>query len=192
MTVMPNLRLSWNEARDIASYLMTLKHADAAYPSAAFLERSEAERRRPQEDLVLWLRGLPRISGLEEEGRIGTELTIEGSKPLEQMDFALFVREAESEGWHNPKGFFEHKLAQPEMYDKGMIKTEAEQLHMPDFFEPVSSKVTKGALELSPDAQHQVSQLTTFLLGSVSRNIPRDISTSRTTTVKTSRTAGGW
>ncbi len=33
-TVMPNLRLSLEDARDIASYLMTQKHADAQYASA--------------------------------------------------------------------------------------------------------------------------------------------------------------
>lgn len=89
------------------------------------------------------------------------------------MDFALFVREAEKAGWHNPKGFFEHKLAQPEMYDKGMIKTEAEELHMPDFFEPIGSKVTKGEPELAPEAQQQISELTTFLMGSVSSEYPK-------------------
>jgi len=33
--------------------------------------------------------GCHEISGLEDEGRIGTELTIEGSKPIERLDFAL-------------------------------------------------------------------------------------------------------
>src|SRR2546428_2251087 len=38
MTVMPNFRLTDQEARDIASYLMTLKHADAQYPDASFMD----------------------------------------------------------------------------------------------------------------------------------------------------------
>jgi len=173
MTVMPNLRLSWGEARDIASYLITLKHSDAAYPAAPLMNDPKLKEDGRKKILFYGCAGCHEISGLEEEGRIGTELTTEGSKPLEQMDFALFVRGAEKEGWHNPKGFFEHKLAQPEMYDKGMIKTEAEELHMPDFFEPVSSKVTKGEPELAPEAQQQISQLTTFLMGSLSSEYPK-------------------
>ena len=38
MTVMPNLRLTIEEAQDIASYLVTMKHADASYPAAPFLD----------------------------------------------------------------------------------------------------------------------------------------------------------
>ncbi len=36
--------------------------------------------------------GCHEISGLEDEGRIGTELTNEGSKPIERLDFALLHR----------------------------------------------------------------------------------------------------
>ena len=32
--------------------------------------------------------GCHEISGFEDEGRIGTELTFEGSKPIERLDFA--------------------------------------------------------------------------------------------------------
>lgn len=173
MTVMPNLRLSWQEARDIASYLITLKHSDASYAAAPFMNDPKLKEDGLKKIRFYGCTGCHEISGMEEEGRIGTELTAEGSKPLEQIDFALFVREAENEGWRTHKGFFEHKLAQPEMFDKGMIKTEAEELHMPDFFEPVSSKGTQGAPELAPEAQHQISQLTTFLMGSVNSEIPK-------------------
>jgi len=38
--------------------------------------------------------GCHEISGLEEEGRIGTELTAEGSKPVERLDFALLTEVA--------------------------------------------------------------------------------------------------
>jgi len=38
--------------------------------------------------------GCHEISGLEDEGRIGTELTIEGSKPIERLDFALLTETA--------------------------------------------------------------------------------------------------
>lgn len=173
MTVMPNLRLSWEESRDIASYLITLKHPDATYAAAPFLtdpKLKEAGRKKIQ---FYGCAGCHEIEGMEDEGRIGTELTAEGSKPLEQIDFALFIREAKDENWYSHKGFFEHKLAKPEMFDKGMIKTEAEQLRMPDFFEPVSNKVSKGMPDLAPDAKKQISELTTFLMGSVTSEIPK-------------------
>ena len=35
--------------------------------------------------------GCHEIAGMEDEGRIGTELTKEGSKPIEQIDFALLT-----------------------------------------------------------------------------------------------------
>ena len=79
---------------------------------------------------------------MEDEGRIGTELTFEGSKPIERLDFALFTETSQRGGkeaepikdkedlarlpdgpadkpWYDHKGFFEHKLAEPNVYDQG-------------------------------------------------------------------------
>ncbi len=58
--------------------------------------------------------GCHEIAGMEDEGRIGTELTKEGSKPIEQIDFALLTAKAREKGWYDHKGFFEHKLEKPE------------------------------------------------------------------------------
>ena len=92
---------------------------------------------------------------MEDEGRIGTELTFEGSKPIERLDFALFTETAQRGGknaepiknpedlarlpegpatssWYDHKGFFEHKLAEPNIYDQGKIKSETEALRMPN------------------------------------------------------------
>ena len=135
-----------------------------------------------------WIRhfgcaGCHEISGLEDEGRIGTELTIEGSKPIERLDFALFTETAQRgnfepitdadelarlpEGpaklaWYNQKGFFEHKLAEPNIWDKGKIKPETEKLRMPN-------------LHLTKE---QVRALTTFLLGSQENPLPAKLSVS--------------
>ena len=105
-----------------------------------------------------WIRhfgcaGCHEISGLEDEGRIGTELTFEGSKPIERLDFALLTEMAERgdgepikdpddrarlpEGpakgpWYSSLGFFEHKLAEPNVWDQGKIKSETEKLRMPN------------------------------------------------------------
>ncbi|HZP02131.1 MAG TPA: hypothetical protein VFD30_17730 [Terriglobia bacterium] len=173
MTPMPNLRLSWQESRDIASYLMTLKKDDpSSYPAAPYLTDAKLKSKGMEVVRRYGCAGCHEIAGMEDEGRIGTELTKEGSKPLEQMDFALYVREAKKEGWWSHKGFFEHKLSRPEIYDDGMIKAEGEELKMPDFFEPVSKKVSKALPELSPHDRQQVTQLTTFLMGAVDSQYP--------------------
>ena len=178
MTVMPSLRLSPEDAEDVASYLVTLKKQEPSdYPAAAFMDdpklKDEGKR---------WIRhfgcaGCHEISGLEEEGRIATELTAEGSKPIERLDFALLTETAQRGGhepisnpadlarlpegpakapWYNGKGFFEHKLAEPNIWDLGKIKPEEEKLRMPN------PHLTK----------EQVRALTTFLMGSQESSLP--------------------
>jgi cytochrome c551/c552 len=178
MTVMPSLRLSPQDAEDVASYLVTRKKQDpSTYPDAPFMDDPGLK-----DDGKKWIRhfgcaGCHEISGLEDEGRIGTELTVEGSKPIERLDFALFTESAQRGGhepisdpddlarlpegpakapWYNHKGFFEHKLAEPEIWDKGKIKPETEKLRMPN-------------LHLSKD---EVQALTTFLMGSQESALP--------------------
>ena len=178
MTVMPSLRLSVQDAEDIATYLMTQKKREpSSYPDAAFMEDAQL-----RDEGKKWIRhfgcaGCHEIGGLEDEGRIGTELTFEGSKPIERLDFALFTEVAQRGGkepitnpedlarlpdgpsakpWYNHKGFFEHKLAEPEIFDKGMIKSETEAARMPN-------------LHLTKD---QVLGLTTVLMGSQETSLP--------------------
>ncbi len=178
MTVMPSLRLSPQDAEDVASYLVTLKTQEpSSYPDASFMEDPKLK-----EEGKKWIRhfgcvGCHEISGLEDEGRIGTELTTEGSKPIERLDFALLTETAQRGGsepisdpddlarlpegpakqpWYDHKGFFEHKLAEPNIWDKGKIKPEEEKLRMPN-------------LHLTKD---QVRELTTFLMGSQESALP--------------------
>jgi hypothetical protein len=156
MTVMPNLRLTVQEAQDIASYLITLKKADASYPAANFLDDPQQKQKG-----LAWVKhfgcaGCHEIAGLEEEGRIGTELTKEGSQPIERLDFALLTHDAKHEGWYTHKGFFEHKLKVPAIYDKGKVKTPLEKLRMPNF-------------RLKDE---EVTAVTSFLLGSVDSTLP--------------------
>ncbi len=180
MTVMPSLRLSWEDAQDIASFLMTQKEKDpSSYTAAPYMDDPKLK-----EEGKKWIRqfgcaGCHEIAGLEDEGRIGTDLTVEGSKPIERLDFALFTVPAQRGGkgtepitdpedlarlpegpatgpWYDHKGFFEHKLAEPNVYDKGMIKSETEALRMPN-------------LHLTKE---QVQALTTFLMGSEETSLP--------------------
>jgi len=179
MTVMPSLRLSVEDAQDVATYLLSQKKQDrTSYPDAPFMDDPKlmAEGKK-------WIRhygcaGCHEISGFEDEGRIGTELTQEGSKPIERLDFALFTDVAQRGGkepitnpedlqrlpdgpakgpWYDHKGFFEHKLAEPDVYDKGKMKTvETEKLRMPN-------------VHLDKE---QIRALTTFLLGSQETSLP--------------------
>jgi cytochrome c551/c552 len=178
MTVMPSLRLSVADAQDIATYLMSQKKQD----SSSYADASYMDDPKLKEEGKKWIRqygcaGCHEISGFEDEGRIGTELTAEGSKPIERLDFALFTETAQRGGkepitdpedlqrlpdgpakgpWYNHKGFFEHKLAEPNIYDQGKIKSETEALRMPNVH------LTK----------EQIRALTTFLLGSQETSLP--------------------
>ncbi len=178
MTVMPSLRLSPQDAEDVASYLVTLKKQEpSSYADASFMDDPKLKKEGKK-----WIRhfgcaGCHEISGLEDEGRIGTELTAEGSKPIERLDFALLTETAQRGGrepitdpddlarlpegpakqpWYDGKGFFEHKLAEPNIWDKGKIKPEEEKLRMPN-------------LHLDKE---QVQALTTFLMGSQESALP--------------------
>jgi len=178
MTVMPSLRLAPQDAEDVASYLITLKTKDpSSYLDAPFMDDP-----RLKDEGKKWIRhfgcaGCHEISGMEDEGRIGTELTAEGSKPIERLDFALLTEAAQRGGhepitdaddlarlpegpakapWYDHKGFFEHKLAEPNIWDQGKIKPETEKLRMPNMH------LTK----------EQVQSLTTFLMGSQESGLP--------------------
>jgi cytochrome c551/c552 len=156
MTVMPSLRLNIQEARDIATYLMT-RAEKSDYPAAPYLNDPALQARGRAIVQRRGCAGCHEIAGFETEGRIGTELTKEGSKPLEQFDFGLFVSESKEKGWHSHKGFFERKLARPEMFDEGLIRSENEKLRMPTF-------------HLKQD---EITALTTFLMGAVESQVPK-------------------
>ena len=121
--------------------------------------------------------GCHEIAGLEEEQRIGTELTKEGSKPIERLDFALLGHKAEAEGWYTHKGFFEHKLENPAVYDQGKEKAKQDRLKMPNF-------------NLS---KPEIDAVTTFLrrLGGCQRAGALLLYADRCSG-RTSSTAGGW
>jgi cytochrome c551/c552 len=168
-TVMPSLRLTVDDARDIATYLMNQKRANFTYAAAPYMD--DASLRETGRALAknYGCAGCHEIATLEEEGRIGTELTVEGSKPIERLDFALLtehakrgilpdgkpnVRDGEPGAkWYDHKGFFEQKLSNPAIFDQGKYVT---QLKMP---------------QPNVNAQ-EITALTTFLLGSVEQQLP--------------------
>ncbi len=174
MTVMPNFRLSDSDARDIASYLFSLS-APPSYPDASFMDDASLKPKGHALIKQYGCAGCHEIKGFEEEQRIGKELTVEGATPIERLDFALLTHDAEKghdplklhgehseKPWYNHKGFFEHKLAEPSIYDVGKEKDPKDKLRMPKPF-------------LTPEWRNA---LTTFLLGSVGTegsNVPRSL-----------------
>ncbi|HJR07148.1 MAG TPA: c-type cytochrome [Pyrinomonadaceae bacterium] len=167
MTVMPNFRLSEQDARDIATYLFSLGK-QSQWPDASFMDDPKLKDQGAYLIKQYGCANCHEIRGFEDEQRIGKELTAEGSTPIERLDFALLTHDAENginpfteakyeekEGkkaeWYNHKGFFEHKLEEPGIYDKGKEKEPRDHLRMPDPF-------------LTPEWKNA---LTTFLLGSV-------------------------
>src|SRR5712692_7781038 len=131
MTVMPNLRLSEQDARDIATYLFSLS-SPPSYADASFMDDPKLVEEGKAEIKQYGCAGCHEIKGFEEEQRIGKELTTEGATPLERLDFAMLTQDAEygrdplklhpkekEKEWYNHRGFFEHKLTEPGIYDTG-------------------------------------------------------------------------
>lgn len=134
MTVMPNLRLSEQDARDVATYLFSLSSAPSG-SDVSFMDDPKLMEEGKAEIKQYGCAGCHEIKGFEEEQRIGKELTTEGATPLERLDFALLTQDAEygrdplklhpkdkEKEWYNHRGFFEHKLTEPGIYDTGKSK----------------------------------------------------------------------
>nr|MBA3240500.1 c-type cytochrome [Acidobacteriota bacterium] len=172
MTVMPNFRLSDQDARDIATYLVSL-NPEASFPEASYMDDPRLKDKGQALIKQYGCAGCHEIRGFEEEQRIGKELTAEGASPLERLDFALMTHRAEFgldaydekkkvKPWYNRKGFIEHKIVDPSVYDQGKEKDPREHLRMP---KPYLTDEWKTAL-------------TTFLIGSVGvegANVPRSL-----------------
>ncbi len=174
MTVMPNFRLSESDARDITTYLFSLS-SPPQYQDASFMDDPKLKDKGFALIKQYGCAGCHEIKGFEEEQRIGKELTVEGATPIERLDFALVTKKAEDgqdplnlhedkkeTPWYNHKGFFEHKLAKPGLYDVGKEKDPKDRLRMPEPY-------------LTPEWRNA---LTTFLLGSVGSegaNVPASL-----------------
>jgi cytochrome c551/c552 len=174
MTVMPNFRLSETDARDIATYLFSLS-SPPQYDAASFMDSPELREKGHTLIKQYGCAGCHEIKGFEDEQRIGKELTVEGATPIERLDFALLTKKAEEGGdplklhpdekekpWYNHKGFFEHKVTEPSIYDQGKEKDPKDRLRMPRPY-------------LTPEWRNA---LTTFLLGSVGAegaNVPQSL-----------------
>lgn len=177
---MGDLRLSDDEARDIATYL-TSQRSGAEFPAAPWLD--DAERAKRGEVLVVnqGCAGCHEIAGLEHEKGIGRELTYEGSQPLDRLDFGHVTHQAQrgedplsdwaagdgtkpfgdGKPWYRPRGFFMHKLAKPDVYDLGKYQPDRmTRLRMPQF---------------TWNTGQELTDMTTLLLGSLEPQVPEKL-----------------
>src|SRR5207244_604349 len=122
------------DARDVATYIFSLSALQTS-EDVSFMDDPKLAEDGKAEIKQYGCAGCHEIKGFEEEQRIGKELTTEGATPLERLDFALLTQDAEygrdplqlhpndkEKEWYNHRGFFEHKLSEPKIYDTGKSK----------------------------------------------------------------------
>ena len=158
-TYMPNLRLTDQQAADVATYLMTLKQSGGVAAPATFTDRdvnavlldyykatmpfedaqaAVAKITDPQaKQVALGQRVISRygcfschdIKGFEKAQSIGTDLSEEGSKLVTRLDFAFI-----SDIPHTSKiAWFRRKLHDPRVFDQGRVLEPLDRLRMPNF-----------------------------------------------------------
>ncbi|MAG56804.1 MAG: hypothetical protein CMJ83_10975 [Planctomycetes bacterium] len=205
-TIMPSLRLSDEDARDIASFLVSGTDEDAKYLSSekALNELQDPARAKLGKAIVkhLGCAGCHEIKGLEKEDRVGTELTKEGSKPIERLDFGTLTHAYYGKKTYKHKWFFEDKLRDPKIWDTDKERPDYfTRLKMPEFFPPVEPRpdfpegrarwaseikakiaaidedaddydAQRAILEKPLQVYKDIDALTTFLLGSVAAELP--------------------
>ena len=154
---MPNLRLSDMEAADISAYLTSMKNEEFIQQNIPEVNEHEIDniamqfllKMNSDRDAKMKLRnlnlegkllytgeklirqygcfGCHNIPGYEKDKPIGTELTEEGSKPIEKLDFGFIPIEQTRQAW------FTHKLLHPRSFDKDKVRSTYDKLRMPNF-----------------------------------------------------------
>ena len=157
-TRMPNLRLTDQEAADVAAYLASLKTSEFDQQAVPAIDvtsldqitrdflvknmtQAEADRKLTDmstadkqvysgEKLIrrYGCFGCHDIAGFEGARPIGTPLTEEGSKAISKFDFGL-----QHDIEHINYAWFEAKLNDPRIFDHGLEKAPNDRLKMPNF-----------------------------------------------------------
>ena len=181
---MPDMRLSHDEAADITAYLLTLKNEEfTKLPSSYYDEQEMSNIARgwlvkafAEEEAMQKLNNMSQsevthyvgtksinyygcytchnIEGFENAKPIGAELTYEGSKPLNTLDFGHI----HSIG-HNNYSWFEQKLANPRIFDRDKIVAPEDKSRMPNF----------------NFTDQEIEAIVTALLGFTSDNISENV-----------------
>ena len=180
-TIMPSFRLSEKEAQDVATHLLSLRNESfermrfapldekvrdgllleyfSAFDTLAVAQAKIEGMSGRQRTLELGRRSVGKygcyschaISGFEERGPIGPELTEIGSKPLTQLGF-----NHQHDVEHSRDGWIKAHLLNPRRWDEGMDRPFKNLLRMPHF------QMT----------DRQAETITVALLGQVSDRIP--------------------
>ena len=175
------------------------KQEPSAYADASFMDDPKLK-----DEGKKWIRhygcaGCHEISGFEDEGRIGTELTYEGSKPIERLDFALFTEVAQRGG----KGRADHRsrrsgaparrpgqraLVRPQ----GILRAQAGRAQR---LRQGQGQVAKTEALRMPNlhlTKEQMQALTTFLLGSQESSPARQLPVQAAATARRDIQEGWW
>jgi cytochrome c2 len=159
-TRMPNLRLSDKEAADLVAYLMSLRndafirerspiepgirdaivreHLIAANVPVKQADEQLAAMDDRKRTLFVGEKTIGRygcfgcheIKGFEKATPIGAELTEQGSKLVDRLDFAYEHGQIP----HTLPGWLKRKVEEPRIFDKGKVKRPEEMLRMPKFW----------------------------------------------------------
>ncbi len=160
-TRMPNLRLTPEEARLLAAYLITLKgegYEENLTPDVSWLDDSSKAKEGERLINRYGCFGCHKITGMEDRDKIGVELSQIGSKEIHLFDFGLLEKKILGEVGmkHSVENvnkarhaWLKAKLNDPGQFDKGRYRRPQDRLRMPDF-------------RLKKD---EVDALTTLLLG---------------------------
>ncbi len=182
-TRMPSLRLTDEEASHITTYLLSQRNEkfESKKPPLVKTEavdeialnfmtsklrfqeaKTELEKMSPEVRLEYVGQqainqqgcfGCHAIKGFESTKPIGTELTEEGSKEIDRLDFGFVDIERTRQAW------FTQKLKEPRIFDHGKVKAYHEKLRMPQF----------------DFTDEQVDSLVTFLLSLQKSEIPLEM-----------------
>ncbi len=133
-TRMPNLRLTDQEAADIAAYLMTLKEGSVGEAPAVFANEGSPEFEKAAEEgskLVTkyGCAGCHDIKGHENDAKIGADLNEYGRKTVDLLDFGNAVPNPRHHSWFN---FVDLKLRAPRVYRYERVDTKMPQFDVTD------------------------------------------------------------
>jgi len=158
-TKMPNLRLTNQESKDITAYLLSFKNEDFDKVNSLDVNEQELKNiakrwlvksfsvneadnkldAMSKEEIADYVAKKSinyygcytchTVDGFENGKPIGVELTTEGSKPLDKLDFGHIHDIA-----HTNYAWFEQKLANPRIFDKHKIVAHEDKLRMPNFY----------------------------------------------------------
>jgi mono/diheme cytochrome c family protein len=143
-TRMPNFRLDENDAKLLATYLMSLKSEEyeKLTEEAGWLNDSRIAKRGENLISRYGCFGCHEMRGMEGKTNIGVELSEVGSKHIHLFDFGLsekkLLHEVGLKNSHENIGearraWLRAKLADPRQFDEGRYKRPEDRLRMPNF-----------------------------------------------------------